>query len=201
MESEPSRSAVRENRYVPGGDELFSEFPLAEVALSAQSPDLLDEAEHDAVEAYALGGYEQVNRALRGTIPMTSSLERRIANIRSGLAKCPLPQPVRVTRETKAAIFRIADERSARALVYEEFAESGFMSTSGMLNPPHSILHVDPVILDLIVPAGTPVLRLGELAAVPDEREALVIDACRYLVIDVERDEARSYAIVMEGEP
>jgi len=70
--------------------------------------------------------------------------------------------------------------------------------------PPRSTRHADPVILDLLVPAGTPALRLGELSEVPDEREVLLIDARSYFVVGVAMDPARSMwrirAIVVEGE-
>ncbi|MEV4236283.1 MULTISPECIES: ADP-ribosyltransferase [unclassified Nocardia] len=182
----------------------FVVVPLAEVVLAGQGVDRLSSTERDVIEAYALGGYERINQAMRGQIPMTVELERRIETIRSGLQKYPLPEAVRVTRETDAAVYGLVDEESARALIDAEFREDGFLSTSGVAIPPHSTRHVDPVILDLVVPAGTPVLRLGELAEIAEEREVLIIDARSYFVVDVAFDSVRSmwriYAVVMEGE-
>jgi hypothetical protein len=125
-------------------------------------------------------------------------------SVRAGLRRYPLPATVRVTRETDAAVYGLTDEASARALVDAEFSEAGFLSTCGVATPPHSVLHVDPVILELIVPEGTPALRLGELAEVPEEREVLVIDAQSYFVVDVVRDTGRKIwrirAVILEGE-
>ncbi|WP_327101497.1 ADP-ribosyltransferase [Nocardia vinacea] len=185
-------------------DSRFAVVPLAEVVLAGQGVDRLSSTERDVIEAYALGGYERINQAMRGQIPMTVELERRIETIRCGLQKYPLPEAVRVTRETDAAVYGLVDEESARALIDVEFREDGFLSTSGVEIPPHSTRHADPVILDLVVPAGTPVLRLGELAEIAEEREVLIIDARSYFVVDVAFDSVRSmwriYAVVMEGE-
>ncbi|MFD3704775.1 ADP-ribosyltransferase [Nocardia sp. NPDC058658] len=83
------------------------------------------------------------------------------------------------------------DAESARAVVDGEFIELGFWSTSGSSIPPHSSRLTDPVILELVVPAGTPALRLGDLAEFPAEREVLVIDARSYFVVDVGFDYRR----------
>ncbi|MGW4125675.1 hypothetical protein [Nocardia sp. NPDC004711] len=60
------------------------------------------------------------------------------------------------------------------------------------------------MILDLVVQAGVPALRLGELAEVPAEKEVLVIDARTLFVVGVEWDPTRSMwrikAIVRGGE-
>ncbi|MFI1919712.1 ADP-ribosyltransferase [Nocardia sp. NPDC020380] len=131
-------------------------------------------------------------------------MARRIALIRSGLAKYPLPQTVRVTREADGQVYGIVDEQSAAALIDEEFVHDGFMSTSGVAIPPRSMRHHPPVILDMLVPEGTPALRLGELSPVPREREVLLIDARSYVVVGAGMDEARNMwriqAIVKGGE-
>ncbi|WP_405498898.1 hypothetical protein [Nocardia sp. NBC_00511] len=49
--------------------------------------------------------------------------------------------------------------------------------TSGLRYPPPSMRRRPGVILDLIVPTGTPALRLGELAPIKSEQEVLLIDA------------------------
>lgn len=182
----------------------FDEILLAEVALVGQGLGRLTPSERAAIQAYAFNGFEQINQALWGAIPMTRTLERRIETIRSGLRKYPLPMMVRVTREAEAETFGIVDEESAHELIYREFTHRGFLSASGAVVPPRSTRHTDPVILDLLVPAGTPALRLGELAEIPDEREVLVIDARSYFVVGVAMDPARNMwriqAIVAEGE-
>lgn len=192
---------------VHGGDDersIFDHIPLAAYELAGQGTHLLTAAERDAIAAYALGGYERVNAAMRGLIPMTPALSRRISTIRSGLRRYPLPTTVRVTRETDAYLYGIADAQSARTLIDQEFAEPGFLSTSGTVEPPHSMRRPDPAILELVVPAGTPALRLDDLAEIKEEREVLIIDARRYFVIAVRFDQQRRMwriqAAVMEEE-
>ncbi|WP_171048211.1 ADP-ribosyltransferase [Nocardia cyriacigeorgica] len=180
----------------------FDTLPLASAELAGQTPDRLTDNERAEIEAYALGGFELVNAAMRGLTPMTPSIERRIIAIRSGLRRYPLPTAVRVTRETEADLYGIVDAASALALIDQEFVEDAFLSTSGVDVPPRSLRHRHPVILELVVPAGTPALRLGELAEVREEREVLVIDARRYFIMDVYFDQTRSMwriqATVME---
>ncbi|WP_157106228.1 hypothetical protein [Nocardia sienata] len=94
----------------------------------------MTEVERDAIAAYALGGYERVNAAMRGLIPMTSALSSRISAIRSGLRRYPLPTTVRVTRETDAYLYGITDEQSAQALIDQEFAEPGSCRRRGPFN-------------------------------------------------------------------
>ncbi|MFC8528790.1 ADP-ribosyltransferase [Nocardia sp. NPDC057227] len=182
----------------------FDEWPWAEAALAGQGTDRLTVDERDVIHAYAFNGFEQINDALWGQIPITAPLARRIALIRSGLAKYPLAQTVRVTREAEGYVYGIVDEESAVALIDAQFTHDGFMSTAGTAVPPRSTRHRDPVILDLLVPAGTPALRLGELSPVPLEREVLLIDARSYVVVGVRMDATRSIwriqAIVKGGE-
>ncbi|MFI9507259.1 ADP-ribosyltransferase [Nocardia sp. NPDC052566] len=182
----------------------FNEWPWADAALASQSLDRLTDSERDVISAYAHNAFQDVNDALWGQIPMTTALERRIKIIRSGLAKYPLPQTVRVTREAEAAAYGLVDEESAAALIDAEFTHDGFLSTSGTPVPPRSLRRRNPVILDLLVPTGTPVLRLGELSPVPREREVLLIDARRYVVLGVSPDRTGKIwviqAIVKGGE-
>ncbi len=187
------------------GDEYgFDAIPLAEAALAGQRPDRLTADEADVIHAYTYNAHDVINKALWGQIEMTPTNERRIRLIRSGLAKYPLETAVRVTREAEAAEYGIVDEDSAFALIDEDIIHHGFLSTSGSANPPRSYTRVNPIILDLIVQAGVPALRLGDLAQEPKEREVLVIDARTLFVVGVEWDEARSMlrikAIVRGGE-
>ncbi|MFE3079347.1 ADP-ribosyltransferase [Nocardia tengchongensis] len=182
----------------------FDEIPLAQAVLAGQGTDRLTTAEATEIHVYAVSGYELVNPAMRRLTPMTPALQRRIDLIRSGLRKYPLPTTVRVTRQTEARLYGLTDNSSAEALVDTVFDEAAFLSTSGMADPPPSSRHRNPVILDLIVPKGTPALWLGELAEYPLEKEVLLIDARSYLIIGVEFDRARSMwrikAIVEEDE-
>ncbi|MET8649631.1 MULTISPECIES: ADP-ribosyltransferase [Nocardia] len=187
-----------------GDDNGFDTIPLAGHVLTWQGADRLSKCEREAIEAYALGGYERINQALRGLVPLSPELARRVDHIRSGLRKYPLTQTIRVTRETEAAVYGVEDENTALALANLRFKEAGFLSTSGARTPPHSTRYVDPLILDLIVPRGTPAFMLGDLAEFPEEREVLLVDATSYFILDVVRDKRRSMwrvrAIVLEGD-
>lgn len=184
----------------------FVAFPFAAQVLPGFAVERLTPAERDAIEAYALTGYERINAALRGATAMTSDIAGRIANIRSGLTRYRLPQTVRVTREVDAWVLGIdlTDPGAVRRVVGDYFTEPGFLSTSGLEFPPRSTRHIDPIILELLVPEGTPALRLGDLAEIRDEHEVLVIDATTYLAIGALRDHRRSMwrieAIVVEEE-
>lgn len=187
------------------GDEYgFDAIPLAAAALAGQRPDRLTAAEADVIHAYSYNAHDAINKSLWGEIAMTPANERRISLIRSGLAKYPLEMAVRVTREAEAAEYGIVDEESAYGLIDEDIVHHGFLSTSGTADPPHSYARNNPVILDLIVQAGVPALRLGDLAEEPAEKEVLVIDARTLFVVGVNWDEARSIwrikAIVRGGE-
>lgn len=170
----------------------LNEIPLAHSVLAGQDHNLLTSTEREWIHAYSGNAYERINQAMRGQIPMTASLERRIAAIRSGLAKYPIPAAVRVTREIDAAVYGVTDEASAQELLFREIYEPAFLSTSGLAHPPHNTRHINPLIVDLLVPKGTPALRLGELAELPDEREVLLIDARTILVVGVGLDQTRS---------
>ncbi|GAB4590249.1 ADP-ribosyltransferase [Nocardia sp. IFM 10818] len=186
-------------------DSGFGDIPLADTVLAGQNLDLLTDAEKGTIQAYANNGFELINKAMRGHTPMTPAVAARIALIRSGLAKYPIPTAVRVSREVDAALYGITDEASAYALLDEEFIEPAFWSTSGLLDPPRDLRHIDPIVLELILPAGTPALRLGELAEVPAEREVLLIDSRHYLIVNIAKNPAgsriwRIQALVMEGD-
>ncbi|WP_194852935.1 ADP-ribosyltransferase [Nocardia sp. SYP-A9097] len=167
-------------------DDAFQTTRLADTALTSQDHSLLTSEESGAIRAYAYNYFEQINAALWDGGERSPLVARYIDLIRSGLAKYPLPEPVRVTREAVAADFDIFDEGSADALVEEEIRHRGFMSTCGLAYPPRSIRHRPAVIVDLIVPTGTPALRLGDLATVKEEREVLLIDARSYFISGVD---------------
>ncbi|MEU6587295.1 ADP-ribosyltransferase [Nocardia sp. NPDC046763] len=177
-------------------DDPFRTTPLAENALAGQDLSLLTADEARALRAYAYNHFEQINSALWGDeATMTALVIRNIALIRSGLAKFPVPEPVRVTREALAESFGLRgvpeEEDDAQDLVEQQFLHRGFMSTSGSEYPPRSIRRRPGVIVDLIVPTGTPALRLGRLAPIKAEREVLLIDARRTSQV-VSNDHARS---------
>ncbi|WP_459964001.1 ADP-ribosyltransferase [Nocardia sp. IFM 10818] len=178
-------------------DDAFQTTRLADAALLDQDLSLLTSAEATAISAYAYNHFEQINAVLWGEEDKKTPLVvSHIELIRSGLAKFPLHEPVRVTREALAERFGLRGERDeedqAQDLVEKQFLHRGFMSTSGLEYPPPSMRRRPGVILDLIVPAGTPALRLGNLAPIKSEREVLLIDARRYVASSVEWDQARS---------
>ncbi|WP_162958834.1 ADP-ribosyltransferase [Nocardia yunnanensis] len=187
------------------GDEYgFDAIPLAETALAGQRPDRLTDSEADVIRSYTYNSHAAINKALWGEVEMTPAIEGRIRLIRSGLAKYPLERSVRVTREVEASEYGIVDADSAYALIDEDIIYHGFLSTSGSAKPPHSCTRADPAILDLVVQAGVPALRLGDLAEMPAEKEVLVIDARILFVVGVEWDGTRNMwrikAIVRGGE-
>ena len=57
------------------------------------------------------------------------------------------------------------------------FQQRTFLSTSMRADPPQSTTHIEPIELDLRLPAGTPALAVGNLSEYPLEHELLVIDA------------------------
>lgn len=186
-------------------DDEFGEIPLAYTALAAQILDLLTSEERNAIAAYSGNAFVSINAAMRGEIAMTPPLARRIATIKSGLRKYPIPTAVRASRIVDAAFFGIMDDASVHEVIGDEFIEPAFLSTCGLATPaPTGLRPPNGVIADLIVPAGTHALRLGEIAEVPLEREVLIIDARTILPFDVTRDESRSMwriqAVVMEAE-
>ncbi|MEV0102009.1 ADP-ribosyltransferase, partial [Nocardia sp. NPDC050789] len=133
---------VMQNNPRVADDEFgFDEWPWAEAALAGQGIDRLTAEERGVLCAYAHNGFKDINDALWGQIAMTPTLARRVALIRSALAKYPLPQTVRVTREAEGQVYGLVDEASAAALVDEQFTHDGFMSTSGVSVPPRPRRH------------------------------------------------------------
>ena len=69
------------------------------------------------------------------------------------------------------------------------------MSTSGHRNPPYLMNRANPVILDLIVPEGTPGVAIDDSLTtqemVEKERELLLADGVRILIIGVRYDDER----------
>ncbi len=143
----------------------------------------LTDRERAEVEAYTLGGFEQVNSALRGQRPITDALSETIDVLRSAIRKFALDTDARVTREIGAADIGLTTASEAASSVGRLFTELGFLSTSMNENPPHSSIHAAPLELELRVPAGTHALAVGSLAEYPLERELLVIDARRVFVV------------------
>ncbi|OIN79795.1 ADP-ribosyltransferase [Mycobacterium malmoense] len=144
----------------------------------------LSDEERLEIEAYAVGGFQRINAALRGDVHMTAQLLQRIETIRAALHRFPLETDVRVTREIGAADIGLARAADAPTAVGQPFYEAGFISTSMNEDPPRSTTHIDPLELDLRLPAGTPALAVGRLSEFPLERELLVIDARRLFIVE-----------------
>jgi hypothetical protein len=54
--------------------------------------------------------------------------------------------------------------------------------------PPRSTARVDPLDLELLLPAGTPALAIGQLSEYALERELLVIDARQIFFVESRQD-------------
>jgi hypothetical protein len=166
----------------------------------------LSNEERSEVEAYAVGGFQRINAALRGHAEMTPRLRQCIETIRAALHRFPLDMDSRVTREIGAADIGLSTATEAPTTVGQPFYEAGFLSTSMNENPPRSTTHIDPIELDLRLPAGTPALAIGSLSEFPLERELLVVDARRLLIVQSRWNAGtqrwRLYGVVLpEGGP
>ncbi|WP_165763098.1 ADP-ribosyltransferase [Mycolicibacterium conceptionense] len=160
----------------------------------------LTEEERTQIEWYALGGFDLINRALRGLTLMTSDLEERVSLIRSALHRFPLEFDTRVTREIGAADIGLSASDEAPQLVGRPLRDAAFLSTSMKPDPPRSPTHRDPIELDLRVPAGTPALAVGSLSDYPLERELLVIDARQIFIVESQKRDTkrwRLYGVVL----
>jgi hypothetical protein len=162
------------------GDDPFGDLPFRQIrhAINKLTP-----LERGEVEAYVVGGFEQVNAALRGFRPMTESLSASIDTLRSAIRKFELDRDARVTREISATDIGLSAATEAPSAVGRAFTELGFLSTSMNENPPHSSIRPEPIDLDLRIPAGTHALAIGSLATFPLEHELLVIDSSTIFVV------------------
>ncbi len=117
---------------------------------------------------------------------MSADIAESVDAIRSAIGKFPLDEDVRVTREVGAIEFFGMDSAAAaaRQAPGRLFTEAGFLSTSMNQHPPRSADRIEPIDLELLVPAGTPALAIGQLSEFPLERELLVIDARRIFVVE-----------------
>lgn len=144
----------------------------------------LSHEERAEVGAYTAGRFQQINGAMRGHIAMTPSVQQSIDTIRSVLRRFPLEADTRVTREVGASDIGLSTAADAPTMIAQKLYDKGFLSASMNETPPHSTMHVDPLELDLLVPAGTPALAVGSLSDFPLERELLVIDARQINVVE-----------------
>lgn len=126
---------------------------------------------------------------------MTPELERRIDLLRSAIDARPLTRTYRVTRTAETADLGLDGRTIDESLIGEWLREPAFMSTSGHRNPPYLMNRENPVILDLIVPEGTPAVAIDDSLTtqemVEKERELLLADGVRILIIGVRYDDER----------
>ena len=167
----------------------FTDTPFKHVL---QALNQLTDDERTEVESYALGGFERINAALRGLRAMTEDIEVSVDVIRAALGKFPLEVDVRVTREISAAALGLPSAESAPLVVGRLFIEAGILSVSMNAQPPRSTGRVDPLDLELLVPAGTPALAIGQLSEYPLENELLVIDARQIFFVESKQTEDTS---------
>lgn len=174
-----------------GGDdsgEGFDETPFPGDDLDRPDYSLLTEDEKNQIAYYASAGAMRLNPAMRGEQPMTADLATMRDQIRSGLQKYPLPRTYRLSRWSDIAEFGISDYSQIQSVEGSTYRQLGFMSTSVNDYPPAVTYTANPVILELLVPAGTPALRITGQLADPDneiEREVLVIDARELTILSV----------------
>ncbi|MET9329484.1 phage minor capsid protein [Tsukamurella sp. NPDC003166] len=163
----------------------FDEVPLAGDVLRGQQSDRLTEHEKGTLESYAGLTSEQTNKALRGQIPMTPEIRERVETIRGALAKYPTAEAMRVTRELDGTTLNLtANAASLDHLIGAQIVEDGFMSTSTRGVAPRRASRPEPIELELLVPPGTPALRLGMLNDFDaGESEALVMDGVTYVIL------------------
>lgn len=102
---------------------------------------------------------------------MTQDIEASVDVLRVAIGKFPLEADVRVTREISAAAWGLPSSESAPLVVGRLFIEARFLLMSMNGQPPRSTGRVDPLDLELLVPAGTPALAIGQLSEYPLERE------------------------------
>lgn len=175
------------------GSDWLEGFPFA--GRDVEHPDLsrLTQDEVDAIAYYASLGHDNINRTLEGDVPMTPETAGLIASIRSGLRKYPLPSTIRVSRETELTELGIDDYDQLARLRGQVIDIASFISTSVAPNPPRIRVRRQPVVLDLVVVAGTPALRIVASLAEPGqehERELLLIDGRRLSVFGVVFDQS-----------
>ncbi|MFC9993660.1 ADP-ribosyltransferase [Nocardia sp. NPDC127526] len=153
----------------------------------------LTPAEFAELRSYAVGGYKAVNDALRGKGPMTEDIAERIELLRSALSKVSLNTTYRVSRSTEATDLGFTTSAEIdESLIGEWLTEPAFMSTAGFKDPPYLFKRQDPVILDIIVPEGTPAIAFDEAITESDmvmkERELLLADGLELQVFNVHYD-------------
>ncbi|WP_306356149.1 MULTISPECIES: toxin glutamine deamidase domain-containing protein [unclassified Nocardia] len=153
----------------------------------------LTPAEFAELRNYAVGGYRAVNDALRGKGPMTEDIAKRIELLRSALIKVPLNTTYRVSRSTEATDLGFTSSVEIdQSLIGEWLTEPAFMSTAGFKDPPYLFKRQDPVILDILVPEGTPGIAFDEAITEADmvmkERELLLADGLELQVFNVHYD-------------
>lgn len=194
----PGPPRTPNNGGVAGGEDddndPLGRYAYASPASEQRSLNRLTQQERVAIESFATNNYERVNAALRQLREMTPDIQHEVDVIRAGLRKYPLDHDVRVTREVSGAVYGIVGPDAAEAvedIIGQVFDEPGFMSTSMAATPAHSERHEDPLTLDLLVPAGTPALAVGELSEYPMEREMLLIDARQYEIVGARYDQAQ----------
>lgn len=164
------------------------------------SPERLTPDEISAIESYVLHGHERINRALRGDIEMTAALASSVERLRSALRKYPLSERAHVTRGVARRAVPTFDPDDPGGIDSQVFEFDEFLSASMKSVPPP--MSGEGLIIDLLVPVGTPAFAVGALAEFPLERELLVIDARKVLFIGAEFDEDqrkwRLYGVVLK---
>ncbi|MCK8670995.1 hypothetical protein M1M07_07670 [Rhodococcus sp. HM1] len=175
---------------MPDDEDPLDGIPFPHEYTLYQDDALLTAAERQVIADYTLSGYRDINEALRGRREMTPEIAEQIRTLRSAISKYPLDKTWRTSRETEAEDLGLTSATISDDIVGEFLSEAGFLSTSGLKNPPKIVDRKDPVVLDILVPEGTPALLLTEklTRASASEREVLLLDGRELYIFGVKFD-------------
>ena len=125
---------------------------------------------------YTGSGHKRINKWLRrGQIPGDTSVAAAVKDIDTVLAKNKLPQTTHLTRVVSLSkAFQLTGGADLETKVAGKLrTEDGFMSTSR--RPEFDMEDIaDPVVLDVIAPAGTPAAAIEDISKVPRQYEILL---------------------------
>lgn len=179
-----------------GGDGPYTWAPWGNANESTHG---LTEAARSAIENYTANA-DHLNSALRGQSELTPTLVAQAMAIRSALR--PTAWAFRATREAEAAHLGLSSAAELPTLIGTMVQEDAFISVSGQPLPPRAYSRRDPVILELLIPVGTPCRGVRQLSEYPREDEIIVIDS-RSIYFEDARYDGRiatwfGYGIVVE---
>lgn len=126
--------------------------------------------------------YKEVNGRLRGYAESSPEVEDSIARIDEALGIQPIPESVKVLRETGLDSFNCPVDELPGSIQQD----LGYLSTA--LGPEPTFAPEKEVVLYLDVPEGTPAMYMEGLSYYDSERELLLGRGAEYKVDGIERD-------------